>query len=119
MSSGDRIDDYGFGFIVIEGKRFTSDVILHPDRVDASWWRKEGHLLIWEDLPFLDTNPPKILVVGTGRFGMMKIHPDFQRKVRENDIVLIAERTGKAVQVYNQYWKQGERRLVGAFHLTC
>ena len=40
-----KIDSYSFGRIVINGKTYTSDVIIFPDKVDASWWRKEGHLL--------------------------------------------------------------------------
>ncbi len=119
MASGSRIEDYGFGFIVIEGRRYTSDVILYPDRVDDSWWRKQGHLLLWEDLPVLEERPPDVLIVGTGRFGMMKIHPDFLNRIEERQIHLIAERTARAVEAYNRYWKEGERRLIGAFHLTC
>ncbi len=45
-----KIDSYSFGRIVINGKTYTSDVIIYPGRVDASWWRKEGHLLQLEDV---------------------------------------------------------------------
>jgi len=32
-----HISDYRFGRIVIDGKTYTSDVIVYPDRVDPSW----------------------------------------------------------------------------------
>ena len=40
-----RIDNYSFGTITIDGRTFTSDVDIYPDHVNASWWRKEGHVL--------------------------------------------------------------------------
>ncbi|RLI30667.1 hypothetical protein DRO48_02760, partial [Candidatus Bathyarchaeota archaeon] len=44
------IEAYGFGYIVVDGKRYTSDVIIFPDRVMDGWWRKEGHRLYVDDL---------------------------------------------------------------------
>ena len=41
-----RIDRYAFGNIVIDGKAYTKDVIIFPDRVYSPWWRKDGHFLI-------------------------------------------------------------------------
>jgi hypothetical protein len=29
----------------------TSDLIIYPERIDANWWRREGHRLTPEDLP--------------------------------------------------------------------
>ncbi len=116
---GARIQEYGFGRIVIDGKKYTSDVIIYPDRVDDSWWRREGHRLVPDDLPFLRENPPAVLVVGQGRFGLMKITPEFLALVRELGIELHAGRSAEAVKMYNQLWKEGRRDIIGAFHLTC
>ena len=44
------IESYSFGKISINGKIYHSDVIIFPDRVYDSWWRKEGHILHLEDL---------------------------------------------------------------------
>ena len=59
------IDSYGFGEIVVDGQRYTSDVIIYPDRVDSSWWRKEGHRLSIEDLEDIVKAKPETLIVGT------------------------------------------------------
>jgi len=68
-----RIEAYSFGKIVIDKEQFQSDVIIYPDRVDDKWWRQEGHNLIISDLPFLPEHQPKILIIGQGKFGFMKI----------------------------------------------
>jgi hypothetical protein len=39
------IESYKFGEIIITGKKYDSDLIIYPDHIDSSWWRKEGHLL--------------------------------------------------------------------------
>ncbi|MBE0466287.1 MAG: hypothetical protein IBX71_03570 [Candidatus Desulforudis sp.] len=37
------INDYRFGQIVIDGEKYTSDVIILPECIIASWWRQDGH----------------------------------------------------------------------------
>jgi hypothetical protein len=61
-----KVDSYSFGKIVIQGTVFASDVIIYPSRVDAAWWRNEGHLLQVEDLAEALRTKPGVLVIGTG-----------------------------------------------------
>ena len=37
---GPQIESYSFGEVVIDGKRYRSDVIVFPDRVKPNWWRE-------------------------------------------------------------------------------
>lgn len=62
------IDSYEFGRIAVDGKNYTSDVIIFPDKVLDGWWRKNGHSLHLQDLKkVLEAEPkPEVLVVGTG-----------------------------------------------------
>ena len=119
MTAFPRIQDYGFGRMVIDGEVYRSDVIVYPQRVDASWWRKEGHLLVPEDLPFLPENPPEVLVVGQGKFGMMKISNELKQLLNRLKVELRADKTARAVEIYNELWEKAGRKVIGAFHLTC
>ena len=114
------IDSYEFGVIVIKGKRYTSDVIIFPDRVLDGWWRREGHRLYIEDLKevFGAEPQPEVLVVGTGYSGLMRVSPRVEETLRGNGIKLIAQPTKQACQTYNELLKSGQR-VVAAFHLTC
>ena len=38
-----KIEAFTFGSITIEGKTYTGDVIVYPDRVDESWPREEEY----------------------------------------------------------------------------
>lgn len=112
-----HIDEYGFGRIVIEGKTYTSDVIVFPDTVDPSWWRKDGHLLQKSDLAGVVGAGPSIVVVGTGNWGVMKVPDSTISFLESKGITVIIERTARAVEVFNEESKKG--KTVGAFHLTC
>ena len=111
------IESYNFGQIVIDGKKYTKDVIIFPDRVKGSWSRKEGHRLSTEDIQEILKEKPEILVVGTGYAGLMKIAPETRERLQSEGIQLIAENTRKACKAYNQLSKS--KKVVAAFHLTC
>lgn len=111
------IESYTFGAIVIDGKSYSSDIIIYPDHIDSHWWRKEGHRLAPEDIQEIVKQKPEILVVGTGEPGLMKVPSPTANYIRAKGIRLIVEKTRKAWRTYNDLSKSS--RVIGAFHLTC
>ena len=111
------IEDYHFGMMTVNGQKYTSDLIIFPDKIKDSWWRKSGHRLSLQDLEDVLRAKPEILVIGTGFTGLMKVEEDVKNYAHKKGITLIVERTQKAVQKYNQFVASG--RTIGAFHLTC
>ena len=112
-----KIDSYSFGRIVINGKTYTSDVIIYPGRVHAPWWRKEGHLLQLADLAEALQAKPDMLVIGTGYAGVMRAPQETVDRIVMQGIEVKVERTSKAVEVYNDL--QGIKTAIAALHLTC
>jgi len=111
------MDSYQFGEIVVNSKRYTSDVIIAPDSVNDNWWRKRRHELCLEDIADVTAENPELLVVGTGASGLMKVLPDVKQAVEAQGIKLIEETTDKACHTYNQLCHS--QRTVAAFHITC
>ena len=112
------IDSYSFGRIVIDGRSYTADVIVFPNRVVDSWWRKEGHRLDIEDLKEVFEEKPEVLIVGIGSWGLVRVPTETRDYVKSKGIELIIQRTKEACETYNRL-KQSERKLVAALHLTC
>ena len=112
-----KIDHYSFGKIVINGKTYTSDVIIYPDSVDSSWWRKEGHYPQPSDLGMVVSAKPDLLIIGTGYSGVMVVPEETILFIKSKGVELLVERTEKAVELYNNLSKT--RKVVAAFHLTC
>ncbi len=113
-----HIDDYSFGHMTVDGQAYEKDLILLPDRVRANWWRDEGHRLSPADLEDVFEARPDVLVIGTGAHGVMRVPPETKRAVEEAGIELVAEKTGRAVERYNEL-AGSDRRVAGGFHLTC
>jgi len=111
------ISSYSFGRIIIDGKEYTSDVIIFPDRVKAGWWRIEGHTLHIEDVEDVIGEKPEVLIIGTGYAGMMRVLAETRQRLESEDIELIIEKTRRACETYNQLSKS--KRVVAALHLTC
>ena len=111
------IESYDFGGIVINGRKFSNDVVIFQDRVNGNWWRKKGHLLSVEDVKEIVDAKPDVLVVGTGYSGLMKIKPETEQSLNSSGIELMAAKTQKACQIYNDLSRS--RRVVAALHLTC
>ncbi len=112
-----KIDNYDFGRIVIDGKTYTSDVIVYPERLDTSWWRKEGHLLQPEDITGVLDAEPEVLIIGTGYSGCMRVPRRTLDLLESKGIQVHVALTMDAVSLYQKL--QGERSVIAAFHLTC
>jgi len=113
------IDSYKFGRIFIGQVPYDRDVIVFPDRVQADWWRKEGHQLQMEDIQeALEEVQPRVLVVGTGKFGLMRVSQEVEEYLQEHRITLYTEPTEKATKMYNRLILTDDK-VLGVFHLTC
>lgn len=111
------IEHYSFGRIVIDGKEYTKDLIIYPDKIRANWWRKEGHKLHIEDIKEVLEYKPEILIVGTGYSGFMEVSKQVKEEIEKRNIKLIVEKTKEACKIYNQLYKK--HKVVAALHLTC
>lgn len=112
-----KIEHYSFGKITIDGKTYTLDVIIYPERVDSSWWRKEGHSLYIVDLKDVINAKPEILVVGTGYTGLMVVPEETISYLKSKGIEVHVARTVKAVEIFNDLQKN--KKVIAALHLTC
>jgi hypothetical protein len=113
-----RIDAYSFGRIRVSGDDFSDDLIVFPDKVEPYWRRRDAHLLSIADLESVIDYCPDLLVIGTGIGGRLHLEPAARETLRQKGIDCIDECTDRAWQIFNDEMEQ-DRRVVGAFHLTC
>ena len=111
------IDSYRFGQVVINGKKYTSDVIIFPDSVRDNWWKKRGHELCLDDIAEVMAENPEVLVVGTGAEGLMKVLPEVKQILGAQGIKLVVEITDKACHTYNHICHS--QRAIAILHITC
>ncbi len=103
---------------MVKGRRYSSDVLIFPDRVKDGWWRRESHAVHVEDLEEVVAEKPEVLVIGTGYYGLVKVPDEVKRYLAEKGIELIAQPTKEACSTFNKLLGEG-RKVIAALHLTC
>ncbi|MFO8018817.1 MAG: MTH938/NDUFAF3 family protein [Promethearchaeia archaeon] len=109
------IQNYGFGSIIIDNKKYTDDLILLKRKIIPHWWRDKGHHLQKSDLDKVLSFEPDVLIIGKGYYGRMKVPNNL---VETLEFEVISAKTKKATKIYNQKL-QKNKKIAGAFHLTC
>lgn len=112
-----EIEKYSFGEMVIDGQKYTRDLIIVPGKIIPNWWRKEGHFLMLDDLTDIPFGEIASLIIGTGKFGMMKIGEELNIRLAGQGIEMYVERTAKAAELFNQL--KSSKKVAAGFHLTC
>lgn len=113
-----HIDHFAFGSMTVDGQSFKDDVTIVAGTASGEWWRTQGHLCQGSDLEEVFEARPKLLVIGTGSSGAMRVSYSVEQRCKKLGIRLSIAPTEKAVQEFNRLAAAGEN-VAGAFHLTC
>ena len=112
------IESFAFGFIVINGRKYTSDILIYPDgSIEDSWRRKSGHRLSTGDIDRLIKSEPEVIVAGTGVSGLMKPEKQLVKLLNQKGIKFISQPNKEAIEAYNNLLSK--IRVGACFHLTC
>jgi len=118
MVGEDMINSFAFGSMVIDGRRYTSDLIIYPDgSVRDAWVRKKGHVLTKEDLQTLLDAGPDLIIAGTGIHGRMKPESGLGEALGRLGVQFMAGPNDQAVAWYND--RSSTLNVGVCFHLTC
>lgn len=111
------IDSYRFGHIMIDGKEYTSDLIIFPDHIKDNWWRQSGHSLTPDDIAEIIMCSPDVLIIGCGESAKLRVPDKTREYVQKQGVRLIAEDTRDACDLYNSL--KGKENVIAGLHLTC
>jgi hypothetical protein len=113
------IEHYSTGsYMMVGGTKYYRDLKIIQGRVKDNWWRKEGHRVDDEDIRDILSAKPKVLVIGTGYAGNMRVPQTLFTKLEAENIKVIVKRTSEATKTFNSLFDRGND-VAGAFHLTC
>ena len=119
LSAGDDVIDlFAFGSMVIDGKRYTSDLIIYPGgRVRDGWRRSRGHVLTRADVQTMVEAGPEMIIAGTGIHGRMQPEPGLEKTLEKRGIQFMAGPNDQAVVWYND--RSATLNVGACFHLSC
>jgi hypothetical protein len=111
------IDNYDFGRITVNGKLYTTDLLIFPEKIKVNWQRKKGHNLQVADVKAALEAKPDVLVVGTGYSGILDVPHETRKQIESEGIELIVQKTAEACKTFNRLVES--RTVVAAIHITC
>jgi len=108
-----NIDSTEFGYIIIDGKKYTDDVIVNWKGEVKKGWLQTRHLIDRKEFfDFLKENP-EVIVIGNGQYGLCKVSEDFINLAKEKGIEVIIKDTPNVIEIFNKLVK------AGYMHVTC
>ena len=96
------IQAFEFEKIVIDGKEFTTDVMIYPNGEIKKWKRKAEHDLQASDIKRIIKQDPKLVILGLGTVGNLNVRPKVYEELKEAGIEVLAYKTDKAVETYKE-----------------
>lgn len=112
-----KIESFTFGNITIEGKTYTSDVVVYPDRVETSWLREEEHRPQIREFFDIVKSEPEILIIGTGYAGVLSIPDQIRNYLTSKGIEVRVEKTKQAIEMFNEL--RNKEKVVAVLHISC
>ncbi len=117
-----KVDSFSFGSIVVNGKRYSGDLLLHADgrivKRKGRFWKFGSHAIRREEIEELLKTGPDTLIIGTGTNGKARLSPDAESLMRESGIESVVVPSPQAADRFNRCLAEG-RRPAALIHITC
>jgi hypothetical protein len=117
-----KINSFNFGFIVVDDKQYTHDVIILPDGTvkerNPGKGRLGSHSIARSEIEALTRDQPDVVLVGTGVQGMARLAHDAEFYLNEPNLDMTVLPSPQIVKKYNQRVEDGEK-VAALIHVTC
>jgi hypothetical protein len=117
-----KIDSFNFGFIVVDDKQYTSDVVILPDGTVKERTPGKGrlgsHSIARSEIEALTRVQPDVILIGTGVQGIARLAHDAEFYLTEPNLNVTMLPSPQIVKKYNQYAEEGEK-VAALIHVTC
>lgn len=108
------IKSTNFGSITIDNKTYNHDIWIFADKTIQR--RDRNHEFILEELDIITKGNPKIVIIGTGQYGVVEINEEVIKSAKERNIELICNKTPIAIKRFD---KLKDKKIATAIHTTC
>ncbi len=112
----------GFGWIDVEGKRISHDILIRLDGEVTKRKKKlskeiygTSHMISLSEAEYIYQEGTLELLIGAGQFGRVRLSPEAVVFFQEKDCPVTILPTPRAVKA----WNEKEDKVLGLFHITC
>jgi len=117
-----EIDKLSFGSVVIDGKKYSRDVLIFADGTVKK--RKGGFLMFGshnikkEEIEELARGEPEIIIIGTGTQGKARLASEVEDWAKGENLSLVVQPSYEATAKLNEYTEQ-KKKVAALIHITC
>ena len=117
-----KIENFSFGSIVIEGKKYRRDVLILADGTTKK--RKGGFLMFGshkikkDEIEELMQGQPETIIIGTGTDSVADIAPNVESWAEGKNLNLLVQPSYNAVAKLNELTEQ-KKQVAALIHITC
>ncbi len=116
-----KIDGTEFGSITIDGETYPHDVLIRLSGKISKRKKKlskklygTSHIMALEEAEFVYEKGCRLLIVGTGQNGNLRLSPEAAEFFSNKGCEVLAEPTPRAIALFNK-----AKGMIGLFHVTC
>jgi len=116
------LEGTGFGWIDVEGKRITHDILIGPDGKVTKRKKKlskeiygTSHTISLAEAEYIYQVGAEGLLIGAGQFNRVRLSPEAASFFKQKHLSVSIFPTPKAVDA----WNEASQKLIGLFHITC
>jgi hypothetical protein len=117
-----KIDSFSFGSIVVNGKKYRHDIIIHPDgmveRRKGGLWMFGPHSFTKKEIEGLKRTGAEVIIAGTGTNDRAALSSEAKSYADEAQLNLTALPSHEAVDRINKLTGEG-KRVAAILHITC
>jgi hypothetical protein len=117
-----KINGTEFGCIIIDDETYPHDVLIRISGEIKKRRKKlskslygTSHIMSLKEAEFVYEKGCRLLIVGTGQNGSLRLSPEAAEFFAGKGCAVIAEPTPRAIAVFNR--TKGDK--IGLFHVTC
>ncbi len=117
-----KIDEFTFGSIVVDGKKYRRDVLIFADGMIKK--RKGGFLMFGshkikrQELEQLSQGQTEVIIIGTGTDSVAHLTPEAESWAKEKNLSLLIQPSYDAIAKVNELTEQ-KKRVAALIHITC
>ncbi len=122
------INRTGFGYIVIDGRRYDHDVVICIDRVvdrpkhlSREYSGLYGHTpLSRRELEYIvgECSGFDTIVIGTGQYGYLPVMDDAKNYLKTLNVEVVYEKTPNTIEIINRLVRN-KKKILAILHVTC
>jgi hypothetical protein len=116
------IDSTQFGSIIIEGHKYTHDILIGLDGQVKKRKKKlskeiygTSHTISLAEAKYIFEEGSNELIIAAGQFGRVHLSPEAEEYFKQKKCLVRILQNRKAIKA----WNEAEGSIIGLFHLTC